>query len=221
MPEQEPRTLSMQGVKRLPYYLKFLKELQSGGTAYVPAAAIAASLGIYEVQVRKDLAAVSSMPGKPRVGFSVNGLITDIEHYLGYDCANAAALVGAGHLGQALMSYTGFADYGLDIAAAFDRDPARVGRRIHGREVFPMERLAEICAARRIPLGIIAVPAEFAQSVADALVAAGIRAIWNFAHVHLHVPEGVLVQNEDMAVSFALLSSRLASELRREQEKEK
>ncbi len=212
--QQAEHVLSVQGVKRLPYYLKFLKELQSKGIPYVPAAAIADSLEIYEVQVRKDLAAVSSLPGKPRVGFSVDGLIADIEHFLGYDCANTAALVGVGHLGKALMSYNGFADYGLDIAAAFDKDPALAGQRIHGCEVFPMERLETACRERNLLIGIIATPAADAQTVCDALVRAGIRAIWNFAHVRLHVPEGVLVQNEDMAVSFALLSSRLAKTLR-------
>lgn len=217
MKQQSDRALSVQGVKRLPYYLKYLKELRQAGVLYVPAAAIAQSLGIYEVQVRKDLAAVSSQPGKPRVGFSVEGLIADIEHYLGYDCANTAALVGVGRLGNALLRYDGFADYGLDIAAAFDCDPERVGSVIDGREVFPMDRLREICLARRILLGIITTPAAQAQTVADQLVAAGIRAIWNFAHVRLHVPEGVLVQNEDMAVSFALLSSQLAQALRDEQ----
>jgi len=216
MLQKDLRILSVQGVKRLPYYLKFLKELQEEGTLFVPAAAIAESLGIYEVQVRKDLAAVSSKPGKPRVGFSVSGLITDIEHFLGYDCANMAALVGVGHLGNALMSYSGFADYGLDIAAAFDASPELVGQRIHGREVYAMDRLAEICQQKKIPIGIITTPAEYAQQVCDQLVAAGIRAIWNFAHVHLHVPEGVLVQNEDMAVSFALLSNRLAQAMRGE-----
>jgi len=210
------RVLSVQGVRRLPYYLKFLKELQEEGTLFVPAAAIAETLGVYEVQVRKDLAAVSSQPGKPRVGFSVNGLITDIEHFLGYDSANTAALVGVGHLGQALMSYGGFADYGLNIAAAFDRDPDLVGRSIHGLEVYPMERLAEICCGRSIPIGIITTPAEHAQEVCDQLVEAGIKAVWNFAHVRLHVPENVLVQNEDMAVSFALLSNRLAQSLRQQ-----
>lgn len=216
MQEKNPRVLSVQGVKRLPYYLKLLKELESQGTRYVPAASIAESLGVYEVQVRKDLAAVSSQPGKPRVGFSVEGLIADIEHFLGYDSANVAALVGVGHLGKALMSYGGFEDYGLDIAAAFDRDPALVGRKIHDCEVFPMERLAEVCAARKIPIGIITTPADQAQEVCDRLVSAGIKAVWNFAHVHLRVPAGVLVQNEDMAVSFALLSNQLAQSLRKQ-----
>lgn len=213
MLDKDERVLSVQGIKRLPYYLKFLKELESADGQFVPASAIAESLGIYEVQVRKDLAAVSSQPGKPRVGFSVSGLIYDIEHFLGYDNANVAVMVGVGHLGKALMSYTGFADYGLDIAAAFDKDRQLVGRLIHGRKVYGMESLASICSEKNIRIGIITVPAEQAQNACDALVQAGVKAVWNFAHIKLNVPEGVLVQNEDMAVSFALLSSRLAQRL--------
>lgn len=214
MQDNELRVLSVQGVRRLPYYLKFLKEMQAKGTAFVPAISIADSLGIYEVQVRKDLAAVSSSPGKPRVGFSVDGLIADIEHFLGYDNANLAALVGAGNLGKALLSYGGFAEYGLDIAAAFDTDPALAGQCIHGCTVYPMERLAAVCREKNIPIGIITTPADQAQTACDKLVAAGIKAIWNFAHVRLHVPEGVLMQEENMAVSFAVLSNSLAQSLR-------
>ena len=144
MQDNELRVLSVQGVRRLPYYLKFLKEMQAKGTAFVPAISIADSLGIYEVQVRKDLAAVSSSPGKPRVGFSVDGLIADIEHFLGYDNANLAALVGAGNLGKALLSYGGFAEYGLDIAAAFDTDPALAGQCIpwNGLRQFAERRIS-------------------------------------------------------------------------------
>lgn len=212
--DKDTRELSVQGVKRLPYYLKYLKELEDSNTPYVPAAAIADSLGIYEVQVRKDLAAVSSQPGKPRVGFCVHGLIEDIQHFLGYDNANVAVLVGAGHLGQALLSYGEFAHYGLRIAAAFDNSAALQGTSIHGCPVYAMDALPAFCQQNRVPIGIITTPAQCAQEVCDQLVAAGCKAIWNFAHVHLYVPEGTLVQNEDMAVSFALLSNRLAKSVR-------
>ncbi len=214
---EKDRELSVQGVKRLPYYLKYLKELEQNGTPYVPAAAIADSLGIYEVQVRKDLAAVSSQPGKPRVGFCVHGLIADIQHFLGYDNANVAVLVGAGHLGQALLSYGEFEHYGLKIAAAFDNNPTLHGNIIHGCTVYGMDQLLPLCKEQNIPIGIITTPAQYAQEVCDQLVAAGCKAIWNFAHVHLYVPENVMVQNEDMAVSFALLSNRLAKSMRSEE----
>lgn len=206
------RVLSIQGVKRLPYYLKYLKELQQNGVQYVPAAAIAESLDIYEVQVRKDLAAISRRPGKPRVGFTVDALIEDMEHFLGYDNPNTAVLVGAGHLGQALLSYGEFAHYGLKIKAAFDVSPDLIGQKIHDVEVYPMDQLTQLCKEQNIEIGIITTPMEYAQEVCDKLVAGGVKAVWNFAHIYLHVPKNVVVQNEDMAVSFALLSNHLASQ---------
>lgn len=209
----QERVLSIQGVKRLPYYLKFLKELKEKGVAHVPAAAIAESLDIYEVQVRKDLAAISRQPGKPRVGFVVNALIEDMEHFLGYDNPNTAVLVGAGHLGQALMSYSEFEHYGLRIEAAFDVSPDLIGHCIHGIKVHPMEELTDLCREKNIEIGIITTPMEHAQGVCDKLVAGGVKAVWNFAHTYLHVPKGVVVQNEDMAVSFALLSNHLANHM--------
>ena len=205
------RVLSIQGVKRLPYYLKYLKELQKNGVLHVPAAAIAESLDIYEVQVRKDLAAISRQPGKPRVGFTVNALIEDMEHFLCYDNPNTAVLVGAGHLGQALMSYSEFERYGLQIVAAFDVSPDLIGKSIHGIEVYPLDQLESICKEKNIEIGIITTPMEHAQGVCDKLVAGGVKAVWNFAHIYLHVPKNVVVQNEDMAVSFALLSNHLAN----------
>jgi len=204
------RVLSIQGIKRLPYYLKYLKELDAKDVKYVPASSIADSLSIYEVQVRKDLAAVSKQPGKPRVGFTVSTLIEDIEHFLGYDHVNTAVLVGAGHLGQALMSYGEFAHYGLKITAAFDISDDLIGHCIHGIKVLPLSELKNVCQNQNIDLGIITTPVSCAQEVCNQLVACGVKGIWNFAHVYLHVPKGVLVQNEDMAVSFALLSNLLA-----------
>ena len=214
MAEKDTRELSVQGVKRLPYYLKYLKELEASNTPYVPAAAIADSLGIYEVQVRKDLAAVSSQPGKPRVGFCVHWLIEDIQHFLGYDNANVAVLVGAGHLGQALLSYGEFAHYGLKIAAAFDNNPDLQGSSIHGCPVYGMDMLPIVCQQNSIPIGIITTPAQYAQDVCDQLVAAGCKAIWNFAPTHLDVPDNILVQNENMATSLAVLSVHLQAQIK-------
>lgn len=212
MQGKETHALSTQGVRRLPYYLKYLKELEAQNVVYVPSAVIADILGVYEVQVRKDLAAVSSQPGKPRVGFNVSELIADIQHFLGYDTMDSAVLVGAGHLGQALMSYSEFSHYGLDIVAAFDVDSRLVGQYLHGRPVYSADTLAEYCREHRIRIGIITTPADTAQRVCDELIRGQVQAVWNFAHVHLSVPNTILVQNEDMAVSFALLSNRLAQQ---------
>ncbi|SBW08906.1 Redox-sensing transcriptional repressor rex [uncultured Eubacteriales bacterium] len=205
-------TISRQTLLRLPQYLNYLKTLPSG-TEYISATSLAQALSLGDVQVRKDLAAVSDR-GRPKVGYETSGLIYDIESFLGYDNADSAVLVGAGNLGRALLSYEGFSTYGLDIVAGFDADRSKQGVTENGKRIFPLSRLGELCQRVKIKLGIIAVPAAAAQSVCDTMIAAGVLAIWNFAPVHLTVPEGILVHNENMAVSLAVLSKHLADKLR-------
>ena len=118
-------------------------------------------------------------------------------------------LVGAGNLGKALLSYDGFSDYGLDVIAAFDTDSTLTGTLISGKPVLPMEDLEVVCTEKKIHLGIITVPVAAAQSVCDQLISFGIRAIWNFAPTILKVPKGVLVENENLASSLAVLSQHL------------
>jgi len=201
--------VSRQTLKRMPHYLSYLKSLPHDRPANISATAIAAELGLNQVQVRKDLAAVS-MGGKPKVGYAVSSLIDDIEKYLGCGDTNSAVIVGAGSLGMALMSYEGFADYGLNIVAAFDTDPALAGKEAHGKTIFPMPKLKDLCERLGVHIGIIAVPAKAAQNVCNKLVASGIRAIWNFAPVYLTVPNHVILQHENMAVSLSVLSKHLS-----------
>ena len=200
------QSVSKQTLQRLPQYLNFLKSMPRAGAANISATAIAEALGLGDVQVRKDLALVSS-GGRPKVGYDADSLIADLERFLGYDDATSAVIVGAGDLGRALLGYHGFAAYGIEIVAAFDHDPARSGQTIHGK------RLQELCKRMQIRIGIIAVPAGEAQTVCDALVEGGVRAVWNFAPVVLSTPESVLVQNEDIAVPLAVLSKRLTRKL--------
>ncbi|MDR2174755.1 MAG: redox-sensing transcriptional repressor Rex [Synergistaceae bacterium] len=202
--------ISRQAIGRFPYYLKFLNELNLSRQEYVSAPMIASSLQLHEVQVRKDLAAVSRRAGKPGVGFPVTRLIDDIKRALHYDSRNRALLVGAGHLGKALLSYGGFDDYGLEIVAAFDADPSLHGSEIGGKTIFPLEKLDELSSRLNVRIGIITVPSNAAEEVCERLVASGILAVWNFAPTYLSVPEHVLVQNENMAASLALLSKHLA-----------
>ena len=164
------------------------------------------------MQVRKDLALISS-GGKPKVGYRISELEADIERFLGYDNINSAVIVGAGHLGKALMSYVGFKQYGLEIIAAFDSDPSLWNTAFNGITVFPPEKMADIAERLKLHIGIITVPAPHAQEVCDRLVEAGVRAIWNFAPTVLRVPEGILVQNENMASSLALLCNHLSQRL--------
>lgn len=203
------RAISVQALQRLPQYLQYLKTLPDA--ANISARALGAALGYGEIQVRKDLASVSD-GGRPKLGYVVGELRHDIAVALGYDNVNDAVLVGAGRLGRALLSYEGFSDYGLNIVAAFDADFDVCGRDESGKQVFPLEKLPDLCRRMKIEIGIITVPAAAAQSVCDLLCQSGIRAVWNFAPAHVTVPQGVLLKNENMAASLAVLSQHLAAE---------
>lgn len=195
-------------LERMPQYLNYLKNHFSEPGARISAAAIARDLGLHPVQVRKDLAYISD--GKPRTGFSVSDLIRGIEEYFGYGDVKVAVIVGAGHLGQALLAYGGFSDYGLDVRAAFDADPALAGTQIHGKPVYSMDEFAEKIRELHARIGIVTVPGHAAQAVCDRMSEAGIAAIWNFAPAYVEVPEHIILQNENMATSLALLSSKLS-----------
>ncbi len=206
----ERKEISKSVLKRLPGYLAYLKTLPEDPNAYISATALANALGMGEVQVRKDLALVSD-GGRPKIGYQRMGLIDDIEQFLGYDNNTDAVLIGAGKLGRALLCYSGFDAYGLNILAAFDK--AITEEEIEGHKpVMPMEKLDSFCKANKIRMGIITVPSAHAQQVCDELIASGIKAIWNFAPTHLDVPANILVQNEDMATNLAVLSMHLQAQ---------
>lgn len=193
----------------MPYYLQYLKEMRDDGRVEVSAPYLAQRFGMTEIQVRKDLAAVSSVQGKPKIGFKISPLIVDIENLLGYKHTNKAILVGAGSLGHALMGYKGFEEFGIEIVAAFDANEDKVGEEFAGKTIFSMNDLEKFCMENPIQIGIITVPKIAAQRVCNTLVSVGIKAIWNFAQLHLIVPKGILVQNENMAASLALLFKHL------------
>lgn len=198
-------------LKRLPGYLAYLKSLPEDGNSHISATALAGALGMGEVQVRKDLAMVSD-GGRPKIGYLRETLIDDIEQFLGYDNTTDAVLIGAGKLGLALMAYSGFEEYGLNIQAAFDIKPTRE-RTEDGQPIYPISKLEHFCKVHKVLMGIITVPAGQAQQVADTLIACGVKAIWNFAPTHLDVPPNILVQYENMATSLAVLSVHLRAQI--------
>ena len=200
-------------LKRLPVYLAYLKALPVDAPDNISATTLAAALSMGEVQVRKDLALVSD-GGRPKVGYQRVSLIADIEQFLGYDNTNDAVLIGAGKLGRALLGYSGFSEYGLNIVAAFDANLQLVGQTESAKPILPLSELERVCSKQKIYIGIITVPAAHAQEVCDLLIANGIKAVWNFAPVHLDVPQGILVQNENMATSLAVLSKHLSAQLK-------
>ncbi|MBQ8239129.1 MAG: redox-sensing transcriptional repressor Rex [Oscillospiraceae bacterium] len=193
-------------LSRLPGYLNYLKALPAD-TVHISATALARALDLGDVQVRKDLAVVSD-GGRRKTGHQRENLIRDIERFLDNHNVTDAILVGAGKLGQALLDYSGFEVFGLKIVAGFDQHPE--GKQSpEGTPVYPMEALEAFCTGHHVSVGVITVPAAYAQAVCDRLVACGVEAVWNFAPVHLKVPEHILVQNENLAISLTALRMRL------------
>ncbi len=206
----ERKEISKSVLKRLPGYLTYLRSIPADASPYISATALANALGMGEVQVRKDLAMVCD-GGRPKIGYPREQLVDDIEQFLGYDNATDAVLIGAGKLGQALLGYSGFADYGLNILAAFD---VSASGEVNGKPIYHIDELENFCRCHKVRMGIITVPVENAQSVCDQLIACGIKAIWTFAPVHLEVPPNILVQQENMATSLAVLSMHLQAQMK-------
>lgn len=198
--------VSVNTLQRLPIYLNYLKTLDENGN--ISSTEIARALGLNDVQVRKDLSSVSS-GGRPKVGYNVKGLILDLKEFLGYNAVNDAVMVGCGNLGRALMSYRGFREYGLRIVAGFDVSEDVVGGEVCDKPILPISELPRYCRENGVKIGVITTPAQAAQKACDLLMEGGIKAVWNFAPAHITVGEGVLVQNENMACSLALLSKHL------------
>lgn len=212
--DKKPASISIQTLKRLPLYLNHLKTLDREKTKIISSPAIAKALSLNEVLVRKDLAAIKS-GGRPRTGYLLEKLIADLDTYLGYGNVNDAVIAGVGHLGRALLSYKGFDDYGLNIVVGFDTDETVIGTEIGGKRVLHLDKMIGLCQRMHVNMGVIAVPAAQAQSVCDMMIEGGILAIWNFAPVNLSVPEHILVHNEDMASSLAVLSKHLKKKINR------
>ncbi len=186
---------------RLPTYLKYLQSLPPHHTE-ISATSIARELSLGEVQVRKDLASVCGN-GKPKIGYRVSELTDGIENVLSERAPREAIIVGAGKLGTALLGYSGFSEYGINVQKAFDSNKNKCGQ-----NVLPISELRSYCALHQVELGILTVPPAVAQEVADEMVKSGIRAIWCFSSSHLDVPNEVTVQYENLALSLAHLRNR-------------
>lgn len=208
MKNMEKSSIPKATLGRVPRYLNFLKELSADRIPYISATTIAKELNLGEVQVRKDLKMVSGS-GRPRIGYDTETLIGELEDCLGYNKLTLAVLVGAGRLGKALLQYDGFGHYGVKIVAAFDSND-RVLTLDSKTEILPMNQFDGFCKDHNVELGIITVGEGSAQEVCDQMVASGIKAIWNFAPCKLRVPAGILLQNENLALSLAHLRNRLS-----------
>ena len=202
------KILSYPSIRRMPSYLRILKDLAGTTQKTVSATLLAKTLGFEPIVVRKDFDPLP-ITGKSGVGYDIHELIKAIEDHLGWNNVTDSFLVGTGNLGSALLGYRGFEQYGVKIVLAFDVDPGKTHQTINEVHVLPIEELPVMADRMKVQIGILAVPAEFAQEIAEKMIRAGIRAIWNFAPVKLAVPENVVVQNEDLAEGLAVLSVKL------------
>ena len=197
-------------IRRLSVYTRCLLQLEEDGVKTVSSQELAERFNLNSAQVRKDLAYFGEF-GVRGIGYYVSGLKAELQRILGLDREWAVALVGFGNLGSALFHYRGFARQGFRIAAIFDEDPRKVAREIDSTTpIFPSRDLDREVKARGIQIAIVAVPSDAAQSVADQLVAAGIRAILNFAPARIKVPKDVRFKNVDLSIELETLSFYLA-----------
>lgn len=207
-PLHPQKKISTQTIRRLPQYLRILYGLHAYGRELVSSTTIAQQTYLLPIVVKKDLQSVGA-PSKLRAGFKVAGSIAVIEQFLGWNNLNKAFLVGVGHLGAALLGFDGFKNHGLEIVCAFDTAPDKVGRTVHGVPVYHTAQLASRIEQEALKIAVLTVPAAVAQGITDTLLAAGIKAIWNFAPVQLSVPKGVVVQQEDISSGLAQLCAKL------------
>lgn len=195
-------------LRRLPVYLQFLKNELKKDVTEISTTHFAEALKLDPTQVRKDLA-YTGIVGKPKIGYTVTELIKAIEGYLNWNNLTDAFLAGAGNLGTAIMGYDQLKKYGINVVAAFDKDPYKINSTINGIQVLDIEKLTDLAHRMHINIGIITVPGSEAQEVCDMMTQAGIIAIWNFAPVSLIVPESTIVENAGFSASLAVLSRKL------------
>jgi redox-sensing transcriptional repressor len=196
-------------IKRLSIYMRVLKDLEKKGVEVISSAELADICGVNAAQIRKDLTYFGEF-GIRGVGYYVKELHFDIRKVLGLNQRRNVILVGVGNLGKALASYRSFADHGYNFVAAFDVDQDKVGGELRdGVEIYAMSDLPAFAAGKQIEIAIITTPAEAAQGAADAVVAAGIRGVLNFAPTQLHVPEDVKVKKVDLTTEFDNLAYHL------------
>lgn len=205
------KTISQATIDRLPLYFRTLRLAEEESLQIISSDELGRRLDITPEQIRKDLATFGQF-GRKGIGYDVSELKERIGNILGLHNHWRLAIVGIGHLGGALANYVNFASLGFSVVALLDRDKKIVGHKVNGIEVCDIARMKEIVASKAVDIGVITVPADEAQGVADLLVAAGVKGIWNFAPIKLSVPSTVPLVNEDLSVGLSALSYHMSQE---------
>ena len=195
-------------LRRLPWYLAYVGILWERKVEYVSSTQISRDLKVDASQISKDLSFLD-IKGKTRIGYEVGLLEHKLEEFLGFKRQHRAVIVGAGSLGGALMQDSGLTRYGLEIVAGFDVDPALVGTVKHGLPVYDSAEIVERCREMNVGIGIVTVPVEHAQSVADRLVEGGVKALWNFTPIRISTPEDVVISNTSIYAHLAVMYNRM------------
>lgn len=201
---KQPDQASEPSLKRMPAYLQFLKAAQREGKINVSAPAMSRELDLDPTQIVKDLSVIG-VKGKPKVGYPIGPLINGIEEYMGFNFTNEAFLVGAGKLGQALLSYPDLQSFGIRIITAFDVDSKKINTQYERIKILHISKLGELAKRLNVSIGILTTPPAAAQKAADAMVKSGIKAIWNLTPVKLKLPEDIIVQDTSMYSNVAVL----------------
>jgi redox-sensing transcriptional repressor len=195
-------------LRRLPWYLAYLKLAADQGENFISSTQIARAINVSASQIAKDLSLLN-VSGNTRVGYDVKSLIEVLEDFLGFRQTRQAYLFGVGNLGGALLHDKGLSQYGLEIVAGFDVNPAVIGQTINGIPVYHIDEYPAMRTTSSICIGILTVPVEKAQAVAECMVAGGIKAVWNFTPFRIHMPENIVVQNTSIYAHMALIFNRL------------
>ena len=197
-------------LRRLPWYLAFVKLMKGKGEAFISSTQIAKEINVDPSQVAKDLSFVN-ISGKTRVGYDINALVDVLEDFLGFTSQHKAFLFGVGSLGASLLHDTGLSQYGLEIVAGFDVREDLDGNMVNGIPVFHMDDFPAKQKEYGATIGVITVPVEKAQEVTDRIIEGGIKALWNFTPFRIRVPEHIVVQNTSMYAHLAVMFNRLNS----------
>lgn len=208
MPRKIIKPIPEPTLRRLPWYLSFLKLQFAQGKRYISSTAIAQGVGVQQSVVAKDLSCIK-IQGRTRVGYQTQELIAVFEDFLGFTERHKAVLVGVGSLGSALLSDRGLQQFGLEIVAGFDIKPELIGSFIGDIPIYDIEQLGEVREQNDVRIAILTVPIKQAQDMTDRLAEQGFSAVWNFTPVRIKVPENMVVQNTSLYSHLALIFTRL------------
>ncbi len=205
------KIISQATIDRLPLYFRTLRLVEEESINIISSDELGRRLDITPEQIRKDLATFGQF-GRKGIGYDVHELKEKIENILGLQNKWRLAIVGVGHLGGALANYVNFASLGFSVAALFDKNKKIVGSEVNNIKVNSIDDIKKIIAKKSVDIGVITVPADEAQNVADLLVAAGVKGIWNFAPTKLTVPPFIPLVNEDLSIGLSALSYHMSQE---------